>query len=73
MVLYRSGEVKNAREERELYLAFKPEIDKARQEFAGQFMQTTPSMVDYYHRELVRTLANEDASLLGADYPGPLV
>jgi hypothetical protein len=30
-------------------------------------------MVDYLHLELIRTLANDDAELLGKDYPGPMV
>jgi hypothetical protein len=29
-------------------------------------------MVDYFHIEAVRTLANDDESLLGPEYPGPL-
>jgi hypothetical protein len=29
-------------------------------------------MVDYIHVELLRTLANDDAELLGEDYPGPM-
>ena len=42
-------------------------------EFREAFFLTCPSMVDYLHLELVRTLANDDAELLGKDYPGPLV
>jgi hypothetical protein len=30
-------------------------------------------MVDYLHLEMVHTLANDDAELLGKDYPGPLL
>ena len=30
-------------------------------------------MVDYLHLELLRTLANDDADLLGSEYPGPMV
>ena len=30
-------------------------------------------MVDYLHLELMRTLANDDADLLGKEYPGPMV
>jgi hypothetical protein len=30
-------------------------------------------MLDYLHLEMVRTLAQDDAELLGAEYPGPLV
>ena len=29
-------------------------------------------MADYLHQELVRSLSNDDPSLLGPDYPGPL-
>jgi hypothetical protein len=30
-------------------------------------------MVDYLHLEMVRSLADDDAILLGPSYPGPLV
>jgi hypothetical protein len=30
-------------------------------------------MVDYLHLELVRTLANDDAEVLGPNYPGAMV
>ena len=36
-------------------------------------MTSSPTMVDYLHLELVRSLANDDAILLGPNYPGPLV
>ena len=35
-------------------------------------MSAAKSMVDYFHLELVHTLANDDPALLGQDYPGPL-
>jgi hypothetical protein len=41
--------------------------------FQQKFLSTSPSMVDYVHLELLRTLANNDAALFGPDYPGPLV
>jgi hypothetical protein len=71
--LYRSDEVKQARSERALYATFRSDIDRDREEFRLQFLRDDRSMADYYHVELVRTLANDDPSLLGADYPGPLV
>jgi len=49
------------------------EIDAARSEFYHNFFETCPSMVDYLHLELVRTLAQEDAGALGRNYPGPVV
>jgi hypothetical protein len=60
------------REQRNLYLFLKNEIDKAREVYGTQFM-TTPSMVDYLHLELVQTAAGGDENKLGADYPGQLV
>ena len=71
--LYESEAVKQGRIARDLYLRLKDKIDAAREDFRRQFMDVCPSMVDYLHLELVRTLAHEDDTLLGADYPGPLV
>lgn len=72
MRLYKSNAVKTGRAAGNLYNALKQEIDSGRQEFREQFL-STPTMVDYFHVELVRTLANDDAALLGPEYPGPMV
>jgi hypothetical protein len=65
--------VRSAREARNIYAALKSPIDAAREEFREKHMTSSPSMVDYLHLELVRSLANDDAILLGPNYPGPLV
>ncbi|MCL6507371.1 MAG: hypothetical protein K6T59_10110 [Bryobacteraceae bacterium] len=72
MRLHRWRAVENGRQSRNLYGELKKEIDAAREEYWEQFGRC-PSIVDYLHRELVSTLANHDESLLGADYPGPVV
>jgi len=59
------------RDQANLYVFLKGELDKARDLYRKQFM-TTPSMVDYLHLELVRTAAEGDELKLGADYPGQL-
>ncbi len=59
------------REQGNLYLFLKPEIDKARESYRKQFM-TIPSMVDYFHLELVNTAAEGNEAKLGAEYPGQL-
>jgi hypothetical protein len=64
--------VQSGRKRRNLYEVLRTRIDAARDTFRQAFF-TCPSMVDYLHLELVRNLANDDAELLGADYPGPLV
>jgi hypothetical protein len=72
MRLYRAQAVKEGRENHNLFEALRKEIEQGREQFGNDFL-TTPTMIDYFHVELVRTLANDDASLLGPDYPGPLV
>lgn len=73
MRLYKSMAVKNGRLNADLYSYLKYEIDTARDAFRRDFLSASPSMVDYLHLELVQTLANNDAALLGKDYPGPMV
>jgi len=72
MRLYKSDAVKEGRAKRDLYSLLKADIDSARELFQRDYLTATPTMVDYFHLELVRTLANEEAELLGKDYPGPL-
>jgi len=72
MQLSRPEACRAGREENNLYVFLKPEIDSAREMFHKQFM-TTPSMVDYLHLELVHTAAEGDEMKLGAEYPGQLL
>lgn len=73
MRLYQSRKVKSGRAGTDLYGALKTEIDSGREDFRRQFMEKSTTMVDYFHLELLRTLANDDLALLGPDYPGPFV
>ena len=71
--LYHPELVRAGRLRGNLYDALRVQIDDARQSFREQFFDTCPSMVDYLHLEITRTLANDDPDLLGSNYPGPLV
>jgi hypothetical protein len=73
MRLFHADAVQAGRAHRDLYGALRPEIDAARESFRQKFFANCASMVDYLHLEMLRTLANDDAELLGKDYPGPLV
>jgi hypothetical protein len=57
---------------RDIYTALRPSIDAARREFEQAYMSQTPSMVDYLHLEVVRSLAHGDSRSLGQNYPGPI-
>ena len=72
MRLYQSQAVRQGRENNCLYMALRGEMDRGRAQFKHEFMATA-SMIDYFHLEIVHTLANDDPSLLGPEYPGPLV
>ena len=43
----------------------------ARGAYQQDFLAVSPVIADYLHRELLH-LANDDASLLGPDYPGSM-
>jgi hypothetical protein len=73
MRLYRQDAVKAGRAQKDLYSSLQDAVDDGRQAFRETFVKATPTMVDYFHRELVRTLANDNPAWLGERYPGPLV
>ncbi len=73
MRLYKSQAVRAGRARCKLYAELKEDIDSAREAFRRQFFSPSRSMPDYFHLELIGTLANDDMAVLGEDYPGPLV
>lgn len=68
--LYDATAVKRGRAARDLYGTLKPQIDAAREAFRERFLMAGQQVADYLHTELLRTLANDDAELLGPSYPG---
>lgn len=71
--LYHAAAMKNGRAARDVYSALRAQMDAAREAYRESFITPTNGTVDYLHTEFVRTLANDDAALLGPAYPGPLV
>jgi hypothetical protein len=70
--LYHADAVRDGRAKSDLYGALRGDIDALRAEYQRDYA-ATPTMVDYLHLELLRTLAHDDDRLLGANYPGPLI
>ena len=70
--LYRPDAVRSGRARGDLYGLLREPIDQAREKFRQACFRACPSMVDYLHLEMVRSLANDDVRLLGSSYPGPL-
>jgi hypothetical protein len=73
MRLYRPDAVKAGRAQGDLYSALQEPIDEGREAFRQTFVTSSKTMVDYFHLELVRTLANGNPAWLGGGYPGRLV
>jgi hypothetical protein len=71
--LYHSAAMKSGRVARDVYGALKTQMDAARDAYRAGFLTPANGTADYLHAEFVRTLANDDAALLGPGYPGPLV
>ena len=70
--LYNKTKVADGRKNRDLYRRLKSDIDRSRQTFDKRFGKLLSKQFDYLHDELVKTLAGNDASLLGTEYPGPI-
>ena len=73
MKLYQAGQVQAGQASRDLYGALKAPIEEARAAFRDGFLKPSPGVPDYLHEEIVRVLAQNDETLLGPKYPGPLV
>jgi len=70
--LFEEESVRQGRQNGDLYLRLKAGLDRGRQDFDRQFLRTWPSMADYYHQEVIRTLANDDVAAMGLEYPGAM-
>jgi hypothetical protein len=71
--LYNKTKVADGRKSSDLYKRLKTDIDRSRQTYEKRFGKTVAKQHDYFHDELVKTLAGNDAALLGSEYPGPSV
>jgi hypothetical protein len=69
--LYNKAKVADGRQHKDLYRRLKSDIDRSRQTFEKRFGKTLGSQFDYFDDELVKTLAANDRSALGSEYPEP--
>ncbi len=73
MRLYQEEALREGIRAGDIYLALRTPLDAARQAFLHSYLSKSPTMVDYLHLEIVRSLASGDDGLMGASYPGPMV
>jgi hypothetical protein len=71
--LYNEQKVRDGREHGDIYNRLRDEIDRSRQMYDKRVHPSVAPRYDYFHQELVGTLAEGDAAKLGAGYPGATV
>jgi len=71
--LYNEQKVAEGRSEHDLYDRLREYIDRSREMYDKRVKPEVASRYDYFHGELVNTLAEGDAAKLGSNYPGATV
>ena len=70
--LYNEKEVREGRDNSDLYSRLREAIDRSRQAYDRRVRPEVSSRYDYFHHELVNVLAEGDIARLGAGYPGAI-
>jgi hypothetical protein len=71
--LYNEQKVTEGRSQGDLYARLREYIDRSRQMYDKRVKPEVAQRYDYFHHELVSTLAEGDQSKLGSAYPGATV
>ena len=71
--LYNEQKVKEGRESSELYEKLREAIDRSREMYDKRVQPPVAAKFDYFHYELVSSLAEGDENKLGLSYPGTSV
>jgi hypothetical protein len=71
--LYNEPKVKEGRSKSDIYDRLREDIDRSRQMYDKRVSPPVAARHDYFHQELVNTLAEGDPARLGASYPGAAV
>ncbi len=70
--LYNEQKVKEGREASDLYERLREAIDRSREMYDKRVQPTVVERFDYFHYEVVNTLAEGEESKLGTTYPGAI-
>jgi len=66
--LYNKAKVEEGRKNRDIYDRLRDDIDKSRASYVKRYGNTSAAPADYFTHELIRGLAQEDATLLGPNF-----
>ncbi len=71
--LYNEPKVKEGRNRSDIYDRLREDIDRSRQMYDKRVAPPVAARHDYFHQELVNTLAEGDSAKLGDSYPGAVL
>jgi hypothetical protein len=71
--LYKENQVNEGRSRHDLYDRLRDDIERSREMYDKRVKPEVAQRYDYFHHELVNTLAEGDAAKLGSSYPGTTV
>jgi len=66
--LYNQAKVNEGRRNKDLYDRLREDIDKSRATFQKRYGSTVAASGDYFQKEVVRSLAEDDLSVMGANF-----
>ncbi len=66
--LYNQAKVAEGRRNKDLYDRLKEDIEKSRSTFQKRYGNTAAASGDYFQKEVVRSLAEDDTSVMGANF-----
>ena len=66
--LYNQAKVAEGRKNKDLYDRLKEDIDKSRNTYGKRYGNTVAAGADYFNQELIRSLAEDDVTLLGPNF-----
>lgn len=67
--LYNQPKVVEGKHNRDLYDRLKEDIEKSRATYQKRYGETPVASADYFNQELIRVLADNDVSIMGAGFP----
>ena len=67
--LYNQPRVEEGRQHKDLYERLKVDIEKSRSTYDKRYAESAVASAEYFTQELIRILADNDASLMGASFP----
>jgi hypothetical protein len=66
--LYNQAKVAEGRKHKDLYDRMKEDIEKSRSTYQKRYGNTAAAGADYFSNELIRSLAGDDSSVMGANF-----